>query len=66
MDTITGGTAGQILVLLFVDTNLTITDTDATTANSVDLSAAFVSAADKTLMLWNNGNKWFELTRSVN
>jgi hypothetical protein len=64
--TITGGVSGQMLTLLFVDANVTITDTDAATANTVNLSAAFTSAANTTLTLINDGNKWFELARSVN
>jgi hypothetical protein len=64
--TITGGQTGQTLVLLFVDANVTITDTDAHTANTVDLSAAFTSADDTTLTLKFDGTSWYELSRSVN
>jgi hypothetical protein len=64
--TLTGGSTGQILVLTFVDALVTITDTDAHTANTVDLSAAFVSADDTTLTLFFDGTSWYELMRSVN
>jgi len=64
--TITGGVSGQILTLLFVDGLVTITDTDATTADTVDLSAAFTSSARDTLTLIYNGTKWIEIARSVN
>jgi hypothetical protein len=64
--TITSGVSGQILTLIFVDTKVTITDTAAATANTVNLSAAFTSAANTTLTLVNNGTKWFEIARSVN
>jgi len=64
--TITGGRTGQILYLIFTDANITITDTDAHTANTVDLSAAFVSADDTTLTLIFDGTSWYELSRSVN
>ena len=64
--TITGGATGQILILLFVDASVTITDTDAHTANTVDLSAAFVSADDTTLTRFFDGTSWYELFRSVN
>ena len=64
--TITGGRNGQILVLLFVDTNVTITDTDAATVNTVNLSASFTSAANTALTLIHNGTKWLETARSVN
>jgi hypothetical protein len=65
--TITGATAaGQTITLLFVDTDVTITDDDTHAANSVDLSAAFVSADDTTLQLLYDGTSWYELTRSVN
>jgi len=64
--TITGGATGQILILLFVDASVTITDTDAHGANTVDLSAAFTSADDTTLTLFFDGTSWYELSRSVN
>jgi len=64
--TITGGATGQTLILLFVDGLVTITDTDAHTANTVDLSAAFTSADDTTLTLLFDGTSWYELSRSVN
>lgn len=64
--TITGGVAGMPLTLLFTDANITITDTDAHTANTVDLSAAFTSADDTTLTLISDGTSWYEVSRSVN
>jgi hypothetical protein len=64
--TITGGINGQTLILIFVDALVTITDTAAATANTVNLSAAFTSAANTTLSLVYDGNKWFETARSVN
>lgn len=64
--TITGGSTGQELTLIFVDTNVTITDTDAHTANTVDLSAAFTSADDTVLKLIFDGTSWYEISRSVN
>ena len=64
--TITGGVDGIILRLLFVDALVTITDTDATTANTVNLSAAFTSSANDALTLIHDGNKWFETGRSIN
>jgi hypothetical protein len=64
--TITGGRTGQRLALLFVDALVTVTDDNTHAANSVDLSAAFVSVADITLELIHNGTSWYELSRSVN
>lgn len=64
--TITGGGTGQELTLIFVDANVTITDTDAHTANTVDLSAAFTSADDTVLKLVFDGTSWYEVSRSVN
>jgi hypothetical protein len=64
--TITGGTTGQILTLIFTDSLVTITDTAAATANTVDLSAAFTSSPNDTMQLIYDGNKWFEVSRSVN
>lgn len=67
--TITGGVAGQHLTLLFVDGLVTITDTDAHTADTVDLAGAatdFTSADDTVLQLVFDGNSWYEVSRSVN
>jgi hypothetical protein len=64
--TITGGVSGQILTIIFVDALVTITDTAAATANTVNLSAAFTSTADDVIQLIFDGNKWFEISRSVN
>lgn len=64
--TITGGYKGQTLTLLFTDANITITDDNTHTANTVDLSAAFTSADDTTLTLFFDGTSWYETSRSVN
>lgn len=64
--TITGAVVGQILVLQFVDALITITDTDAHGADTVDLSAAFTSADDTILTLIYDGTSWYEISRSVN
>lgn len=67
--TITGGTSGQMLVLIFVDANVTITDTEAATADTINLAGTatnFTSAANKTLTLIHNGTKWLETARSAN
>ena len=64
--TITGGVTGQLLTLLFVDTDVTISNNDAHTADTIDLSAAFISADDTTLSLLYNGTSWYEISRSVN
>jgi hypothetical protein len=64
--TITGGLTGQELTLIFVDGLVTITDTDAHGANTVDLSAAFTSADDTVLKLIFDGTSWYEVSRSVN
>jgi len=64
--TITGGLIGQELTLIFVDALVTITDTDAHTANTVDLSAAFTSADDTVLKLIFDGTSWYEISRSIN
>ncbi|MBI5071657.1 hypothetical protein HZB93_02055, partial [Candidatus Falkowbacteria bacterium] len=64
--TITAGVTGQTLILKFVDALVTITDTAAATANTINLSAAFTSTADDTMTLMFDGNKWFETSRSIN
>lgn len=64
--TITGGVTGQILVLFFVDSNVTITDDNTHAANTIDLSAAFTSADDAVLVLMFDGTSWYEISRSTN
>lgn len=66
--TITGGITGQMLTLLTTDANCTITDTAAATADTMNLSAslAFTSSANDTITFVSDGNKWFEVSRSVN
>jgi len=64
--TITSGTIGGTLVLLFTDALVTVTDNDTHSADSVDLNAAFTSVDDTTLTLLYDGTSWYELSRSVN
>lgn len=64
--TITGGVSGMKMTLLFQDSLVTITDTAATTADTVNLSAAFTSTQYATITLIYDGNKWYETARSVN
>ena len=66
--TLVGGAAydGFEIDILFLDGLVTITDTAAATANTVNLSAAFVSTANAMLTLRHNGTKWYEKSRSVN
>lgn len=64
--TITGGVSGALLTLIFVDALVTITDTAAATADTINTSAAFVSSANDTMTLVFDGNKWFEVARAVN
>lgn len=64
--TITDGQPGQVLSLVFVDGNVTVTDDDTHGADSIDLSASFTSADDTTLTLVYDGTSWYELSRSTN
>lgn len=64
--TITGGITGMILVLIFTDNKITITDDATATANTINLSAAFTSTANDTMTLVFDGTSWFEVARSVN
>lgn len=64
--TIAGGREGMELILEFADTNITITDTGTGAADTVNLSAAFVSTANDILKLVYNGISWRESSRSVN
>lgn len=64
--TITGGSSGQIITLIFVDALVTITDDGSGTADTVNLSAAFTSSANDTIMLVHDGTSWREVSRSIN
>ncbi len=67
--TITTCNGGQArpLTLLFVDALVTITDDNGHGADTVDLSAAFVSADDTVLELICNGVSWYQSApRSTN
>jgi hypothetical protein len=66
LGTITGGTSGMELTIIFVDALVTITDDGSATANTVNLSAAWTSTAGDTLTLIFDGTSWFETGRSVN
>jgi len=66
--TITAGGVG-LYTFIFTGTNITITDTDAHTANTVDLAGTatnFTSADDKVLQLVFDGTSWYEVSRSTN
>jgi hypothetical protein len=61
--TLTGGIVG-IYTFIFVDALVTITDTDAHTANTVDLAGTatnFTSADDKVLQLGFDGTSWYQV-----
>ncbi len=67
INTITGGTQGQLLVIENTDTECTIANDDApTAANAVNLSGALddVGAAEKLIMLIHNGASWFQVGES--
>jgi len=67
--TITGDMAfaGNEITILCVDGLVTITDTDAHTADTVDLAGGdFTSAADAVLKLLYDGTSWREVSRSIN
>lgn len=64
--TITGDTDGMMLTLIFADALVTITDDATAAADTINLSAAFVSTANDTLTLIHDGTSWREVARSVN
>lgn len=66
VSTITGGVSGQTLTLIFLDALVTISDTNDGGANTIDISAAFVSADDATLSLVFDGTVWREIGRAIN
>lgn len=66
--TITGAGVGTYTIIC-VDANITITDTDAHTANTVDLvgtATNLTSADDLVLTLVFDGTSWYEISRSAN
>lgn len=63
--TIVGGREGSILTLSFVDGNITITDDATATADTINLTAAFVSTANGILQLLYDGTSWREVGRSI-
>lgn len=62
---ITGGREGMILTLQFTDANVTITDTGTGAADTVNLDAAFTSAANAILQLIFDGTSWREVGRGI-
>jgi hypothetical protein len=66
--TITGGIAGQTLIIICVDGFVTFVNDDGHGANTIDLVGAgnLVSADDTTLSLVFDGTSWYETSRSVN
>ena len=67
LTTITGASDGTTLVLLFIDAECTVTDTDAHTADTFDLAGGnLTSADDTTLTMIYDGTSWYETARSVN
>jgi len=68
LGTITGAGIG-VYVIEFVDGLITVTDTDAGTANTINLlgtATNLTSADNTTLMLLYNGTSFLEVSRSVN
>ncbi len=59
--TITGVNSGTLLTLIFTDANITITDDNSATANTVNLPANFSSATNKTLLIAFDGVSWFSV-----
>lgn len=63
--TITGGKIG-IFMFKFVDASCVITDDATASANTINISAAYISTANDTLSLLFDGTSWFEISRAVN
>lgn len=58
---ITGGTEGQRIIIVFTDALVTLSD-----ASTLKLNGGFTSSADDTITLVYTGTNWFEVARSVN
>ena len=63
--TITGGVAGQQLVLIF-GAATPFTDTATEAADTINLAGAYTAADGDTLILIYDGTSWKEVSRSVN
>jgi parallel beta-helix repeat protein len=67
--TITGGVTGMVLKIFFNNGNVTIANTDAGTADSINIvgtGSDFTGSGNDILTLVNGGTKWYEVSRSVN
>lgn len=64
--TMVGGREGMVLTLEFTDANVTLSDDNTGTTDTINLSAAFTSTANDTIQFIHNGISWRELSRSVN
>ena len=60
-----GGKPGQILTLLFMDSNITLIDDNTHTPNTIDMSGNYTSADDGVLIFLFDGISWY-LTGSNN
>lgn len=69
INTITGGVTGQILILENTDTDCTLTDNEASGADSLALTGSStndVGAAEKFLTFIYNGTLWYQVAESAN
>jgi hypothetical protein len=70
INTITGGSAGQVLIIEDTDTDCTLADDDdPTAANAIDLTGAAtndVGAVGKIITLVYNGTIWLQTAESDN
>ena len=60
--TITGAKSGQLLTIIFVDGLVTLTDNDAHTANTFDLTGDITGADDAVIQLIFDGISWYQVS----
>ncbi len=63
---ITGGIPGEQLTLIFVDGNVALVDDASHSADTINLSGAFLSVLDAVITLLFDGTSWHEVSRSSN
>lgn len=54
-----GGQPGQVLTLLFTDSNITLIDNNTHAANTIDMSGNYTSADDGVLIFICDGISWY-------
>lgn len=66
LKTLTGGTPGQRLTIVFEGNSVDLVDDNTRSANTINLSGSYAPSIDDTIELIFDGTSWYELMRSNN